>query len=67
MTTLIVYQNSEHTFVVSLEDEAEFVARYFGEDGIDDDGWERFEVSGPVEIDSHRPEIYDVYETYDEL
>jgi hypothetical protein len=50
---------------MSIDDEAEFVARFFGEDGIDNDEWERFEVDGPVEIETAKPSIIDVYETYD--
>lgn len=65
MTTLVVYQNTEHTFILALEDEPEFVARFFGEEGIDEDDWERTEVNGPVEIDTARPTVLDVLESYD--
>jgi hypothetical protein len=65
MMTLVVYQSADHTFVMHIDDEPEFVARYFGEDGIDDDEWDRIEVNGPVEVDTSRPTIVDVLETYD--
>jgi hypothetical protein len=67
MEKLIVYQGSTGTIVVHENDEAEFVARFFGEDGIDGDEWTRTELSGPVEIDTSRPSIAEAYEVYTDL
>lgn len=63
---LIIYQNEEQKFIMTSEQEDEFVCRMW--EGIfpDSDEWERLEISGPIEIE--RPtiaEIHDVFEVYD--
>ena len=66
MEQLIVYQNEDQTIVLHVNDEPEFIARYFGAEGIDWEEWERIEVTGPLEVGRPAaPEIYDVYENYD--
>lgn len=67
MEKLIVYQSSTGTIIVHENDDAEFVARFFGEDGIDGDEWTRNELAGPVEIDTSRPTISEAYEAYTDV
>lgn len=66
MEQLIIYQSESHTFVLHPNDEAEFVARFFGEEEIDWEEWQRIEVDGPVEVSQPATlQVDGVYETYE--
>jgi hypothetical protein len=66
MQTMIVYQSEDSTIVMHIDDEAEFVARFFDEDGPDWEIWERTEINGPLEIERPaRPDILGVYDNYE--
>jgi hypothetical protein len=66
MEKMVVYYNSENFVVVHFNDEAEFIARFFGEAGPDWECWDRAEYDGPVILEVPQPGIASVYETYDD-
>lgn len=75
MTKLIVYSNGYSTFVMSAEDEEEFIGRMWGGEPPSDDGdyggdgdeqlrYRRTEVIGPVEVETGAAEVSEVYDAY---
>jgi hypothetical protein len=63
---IIVYTSAEQMFVMTEEDEPEFIARYFDGTVPEDEEWVRSEVDGPVEISRpEMPDFHDVYESYE--